>query len=65
MSKETDFLQSRSEYCKSKLSIAISVMEPEKGINSIQKILKAIDFQKYQTFNQQFKELETLCSGNK
>lgn len=40
-------------------------MEPEKGINSIQKILKAIDFQKYQTFNQQFKELETLCSGNK
>lgn len=65
VSKETDFLQSRSEYCKSKLSIAISVMEPEKGINSIQKILKAIDFQKYQTFNQQFKELETLCSGNK
>lgn len=61
VSKETDFLQSRSEYCKSKLSIAISVMEPEKGINSIQKILKAIDFQKYQTFNQQFKELDALC----
>lgn len=64
VSKEADFLQSRSEYCKSKLSIAISVMEPEKGINSIQKILRAIDFQKYQTFNQQFKELDALCSGN-
>lgn len=63
VSKETDFLQSRSEYCKSKLSIAISVMEPEKGINSIQKILKSIDFQKYQTFNQQFKELDALCSA--
>ncbi len=63
VSKETDFLQSRSEYCKSKLSIAISVMEPEKGINSIQKILKSIDFQKYLTFNQQFKELDALCSA--